>query len=463
MGDPDLIHPALFFDPTRGIASVGVFDSKGEPFLVIMEDGKARRLDTFSNVHPAPMKYPPLAGRWDPKDVDAFLREPTDGGDFHSVLYITQWYLERFIEFVEPAHSTLVACWVIATYFYPLFPAFPRLAIHGERQSGKSKLLGLISEMAFNGLHRVNQTPAGLFRLIEPLRPTFCLDEMEGLRGGKHDDLMSLLNAGYKAGGAVDRVEERQNKWIVVPYSIYAPVAIGSITECGPTLRDRAIVLRMLRGADRDTVNRSLWPNDPLVRIIRNAAYRLALTRWRDVRQSWDQQYIPPGLVGRNRELYRPLLTIAQLADADPEPEPSTTTRLLIESLGLSIPEDWAPEPREPFETAHEVLWVAASELGDRESLPEEARALFAELADKLQSADSITVRPGELVPAVRVALNLLVDSKGGWDHPTAADIGSHLSRFGFEKKRGGGGVHYTVTREVFLDRAKRYGYPAGV
>jgi hypothetical protein len=490
-----IYHPALFFDPSWGIASVGIVDSRGRPFLIILENGKPPRqkdtADAFNSgdVNPAPVKYPPLANRWDPEDLTQFLQDPATGWDFlgfRSVLTLIRDELEHYVDFLEPAHATLVACWIMATYFYPLFPAFPRLAIHGERGSGKSKLLGLIADMAFNGLLRIAPTPANLFRLIEPLRPTLCLDEMEGLNGPGQRELKAILNSGYKDGGAVERVEEYQGKRVTVSYSVYAPIAIGSISEPDATFRDRAIVVRMLRSGDGEKVNRSPWPNSRKVQVIRAACYRLALTRWREVREMFEKGNYPPGLIGRQRELYRPLVAMALLADGEPVPSRSDAARDLAhmevvqEIFGQVFRENGPPEPGVeevedmvlsrlpepeaepgPFENANEVMWVATDELGDRESLPDDGRALFEVLSERLQLSDRITVYPKELEPAVRGALDLPPDPRGPWDHPTSADIGHLLKRYKFERgKRKERGIPYTVSRETFIDRARRYGFP---
>src|SRR5262249_55065871 len=90
-----------------------------------------------------------------------------------------------------------------------------------------------------------------------------------------------------------------------------------------------------------------------------------------------------------------------------------------------------------------------------------DGRALFEVLSDQLQSSDSISVSPRELVPLVRSALDLPLDPRGPDGGPRAADIGNLLKRYGFTKAgRTRQGVTYTVTREMFTERARRYGYP---
>jgi hypothetical protein len=59
---------------------------------------------------------------------------------------------EKYVEFHRSEDAATVVCWIVGTYFFPLFATFPRLNIHGEKGTGKSKLIHLISLLAFNGL-----------------------------------------------------------------------------------------------------------------------------------------------------------------------------------------------------------------------------------------------------------------------------------------------------------------------
>jgi hypothetical protein len=199
-------------------------------------------------------------------------------------------------------------------YFFPLFPTFPRLNLYGERGTGKSKLLQIIACLAFNGFHRISPTPTILFRLSGPLRPTFCLDEMEGL--AKHDsqEIFAILNAGYKMGGAIDRTEGEAGNRQVVMYPVYAPIAPAGISGLNATTTDRAITLSMGRGKDLAKLNRHLSLEDLTFTGLRAGCYRLALTRFSDVRQAWAGLNLPTWLVARHQELDAPLLTIGTLA-----------------------------------------------------------------------------------------------------------------------------------------------------
>src|SRR5262249_22570251 len=145
----------------------------------------------------------------------------------------------------------------------------------------------------------------------EPLRPTFCLDEMEELDRMDAKAIKAILNAGYKAGASVPRTEG-DAKREVVPYEVYAPVALAGIKGLDAVLADRSITVGMQRGIDRTRINSEVTASDPALAGIRAMCYRLTLTCWPVVPKSLDalraRQDSFAILAGRPLELYRPLI-----------------------------------------------------------------------------------------------------------------------------------------------------------
>lgn len=80
-----------------------------------------------------------------------------------------------------------------------------------------------------------------LFRLAEPVRPPFCLDEIEGLAADDRQDILAILNMGYKAGGRVPRCEGDSHT--IKRWTLYCPVALAGIAGVNRVTEDRAITL----------------------------------------------------------------------------------------------------------------------------------------------------------------------------------------------------------------------------
>ena len=312
-----VIHPAL--DIGRKAAFVGIVDHSKKPWVIGYEPTpKAVRYDAGTltksgRLVPPPFAYEPLRGRWPESDLEAFLAQPA-APELSELVPIVRQILCHYVEFARPEDATLCACWIVGTYVHQAFRAFPRLNLHGERGSGKSKLLEIIAALAFNGLLLIDPTPAVLFRLIGPLRPTLCLDEMEGLDGSDDKAIYSILNAGYKAGATVARIEGDASNRRPVGFEVYGPVAFGSITGLNTTTADRSITIHMVRGGDMATINRSVDARDSSFGAIRASLYRSALVWGSRIRNQPVSELVPPFIMGRPRELFLPLLVIAELA-----------------------------------------------------------------------------------------------------------------------------------------------------
>lgn len=421
------LHPALDFDPETGRAAVGVLTRQNQLLLVIgaLQEGGVQLRTVVDPgkelVYPAPERYQPLAGRWEDGDLRAFLGD-SPAPTFAEFLGAIKAALLTHTEFSHLEDADVVACWIAGTYFYPLFTAFPRLNLQGGKGSGKSKVLQLIAEMAHNGLLFVAPTAAILFRLIELLRPTLCLDEMERLDGKDDKPIRDILNAGYKAGATVPRVEgDKERK--VVSYNVYAPVALAGIKGLNEVLADRAITITMRRALSKAKLNREVVHDAPEFRKIRAMGYRLALVGWGNVanaqeavRSRQDEFSI---LSGRLLELYRPLIALGVLAKAHGDGS-------VLSALSAFVQRDHAT----------------------REPLPPEESALFRALEKRLRGADSFTVYGADLVGDLSPQVL------------SAKTATSLLKRFFEPGTKTKHGLPFHITRKDFEERARQQGYP---
>lgn len=414
------IHPALHFD-SDGFASVGILD--GATWRTITSGRAEYQTEALADIlTPTPAPYPALGERWTAEARGAYLKGDAPALSWAATVAILLQVFRDYVELDEDPPYAILALWTLLTYFFPTLPSFPRLNLHGEKGSGKSKTLKLTGALAHNGLWRTAPRAAPLFRLIEALRPTLCLDELEHLDREDRGDIAAILNAGYQAGGAVDRCDPVT--FNVRPFAVYAPVALAGIKGLNAVLADRCITIIMQPGRDRERVNRDvdLSKPDPRFSMVRDLAYRLALTRWRDVRTAWEKVSLPAWLNGRSRELWSPLLALADLV--------ATETRDL----------DLRPA----------LLGLSRPDAEERAELPEQAAAILTALETKLAGANRVTIQPGQLTSDLREAL--------GYDI-TPNLVGLRLKALGFKRDRGRkGGSFYTVTAEaiqMILDRRK--------
>jgi hypothetical protein len=414
------IHPALHFDPD-GFAAVSVLD--GGTWRTITSERKEYPTEALlEGLTPKPSEYPALGERWPTPNRAAFVNGEGSAPSWAAAASLGLELFRDYVEIDSDSSYAMLALWTLGTYSFPIFPSYPRVNCHGEKGSGKSKALKLMAVLGHNGLWRTAPTPATLFRLIESLRPTLCLDELEHMDRDDRGDIAAILNAGYQAGGAVDRCDPVT--FNVRPFAVYAPVAIAGIKGINNVLADRSITIIMQPGRDPARVNKpvDLTAPDPRFAIFRDLGYRLTLTRWRDLRSTWEGLELPGWLNGRSRELWSPLLAMAALV------------------VGEAPDVDLRPA----------LLSMARPDAEDRAELPELAAAILAALEDKLAGADALTIQPGELKEGVSKILGYEV---------TPNTIGLRMKALGFVRDRcRKGGSWYPVSQgriEAIRERRK--------
>lgn len=419
LGRSTPLHPWLHIDAHGAIVS-RMTDS-GTCQLVTSERTSFEAKDVKDLVTAVLRPYHGLHGRWPDADAEAW-RQSGSAPAFSEVLSLMMVALERAVEFPRPEQRALLATWTMGSYFFPLFLAYPRLSLAGEKGSGKSKLMTVLSATAFNALLMVNPTPAVLYRLVQEFRPTLLLDEVEGFSKEDAREILAIVNSGYKAGATVPRCEGKEQKR-VESFQVYAPLALAAIRSVNGTTEDRCIPLVLTRGLDPAHINAEVDPADDTFTTIRSGCYRLLLTRWPAVQEAVAALTPPDWLVARARELWKPLLAIAAVADQE---------------SGLEITRD--------------LLRLARDHVADREDLSDEGAALMEELTERLDGHGStLIVRPGDIAESLQKRL--------GWkDRPTPRLVGSWLKRYGFSPmRRAKGGIPYEVTAEKLELMKVRY------
>lgn len=421
------IHPALHME--NDLATLGIVE-QGPDGLVCeivtsnREEYPAGALAPILTAKANP--YKGIVDRWPTEDRTAWMKGETEPASFSVATGTVLALFSKLLD-VPPATAAILTVWTVATYFHPLFPAFARLFLTGEAGSGKSKAQSIVAGLAWNGLYRIVPTGAGLFRLIEPYRPTYCVSEAERLDGEQRQVLEAVVNEGYMRGGMVDRCDSETQE--PRTFEVYAPVTLGSIKALKGVTESRAISLVMTRGTNREKLNADVNPDDSTFRAVRGLLYRLTLERFRDVVRTLQTLPDPSWLVARERQLWRPLLIVAHLADTGGG------------NLGLT-------------ET---IRAAAKKQTDDRRHPSEEAEALVSVLDERLGGDQETRLHPGDLVEDLKHKLHQ--------DHLTAAGVGHLLRRNGFEKPappgdRDADGVIYLVTRTQLDEIRARYETP---
>jgi hypothetical protein len=126
----------------------------------------------------------------------------------------------------------------------------PRLSIKSpEKGCGKTTLLDTVATLAARPLPSVNVTAAVVFRVVDQFKPTYLIDEADRFLGD-NNELIGIINAGYRKGGRVQRLVGDNHD--VRNFSAWSPVAIASIGRIPDTIEDRSLRVTLRRATDRE-------------------------------------------------------------------------------------------------------------------------------------------------------------------------------------------------------------------
>ena len=284
--------------PSMHELSAGVFEVKGKNLLVRDDPGEYAR-----RVQP----------RWRKESFTAFLsgEHPPDPEVTYRRL---REALTKLIDFAAtPTNADVVCCWVIGTYLYRMFDAYPYLGVLRPMGSGKTKLAAALEEVAFNPQRVDSISTAQIFRSIEVSGGTLILDEQESLAGWQaNSDTLPILRGGYKKGGKVLRSRESDGGFRTEEFDTYGPKVLITTTGIDDLLASRCVGLHMLRSTD--TQGKALVADRAReMRDVRDDLYRLTLEVFPQVREAYRDPEFAPELNARQRERWLPLLSIAKV------------------------------------------------------------------------------------------------------------------------------------------------------
>lgn len=434
-----VLSPALDYVGDVGVVAVPLLVRDGDgkvtrqPYLITSEREQIPLPeDGFVTIGGQPMVVPtePVmlgsSSRWEYRSLEAFLRgaRPNPVETYRAV----ERLFDRYVEFGEAHTTDVLALWTVGTYLYPLFETYPYIGLWGPPGSGKTKTMDVAQHLAFNMRCTADITPAGVYRLMDATRGALGIDEAErlGRRGDPWaEELRQVLNAGYKRGAVATRAEKGPNeRFEVREFAVYGPKMLANIRGLEEVLRDRCIVIPMLR-AKTEKGNLLVREGDEDWAGVRGDLYGVALTFFREVRRIYEEDAGIRVLNNRHGERWLPLLALAKFFEEE-------GVAGLVEAIRKYA--------------------VANARQGERSGLSEWDQALLLALRS-LVKGEVGHVGTGDIVGAMR---KYLPEEEG--DGVTARHVGHGMQRLGLaERRRQARGYVYRVRRVDIEDRMERY------
>jgi hypothetical protein len=234
--------------------------------------------------------------------------------------------IDRFIDFdrslaEQRIMAEAVACYCLSTWLLDAFNVIGFLWPNGERGSGKTHLLHVVSELAYLGQLILAGGSYATLRDLADYGATLAFDDAENLSDPKRTDpdKRALLLAGNRRGAMVTLKELGPDKaWRTRYVNAFCPRLFSAIRLPDLILASRAIIIPLIRTADRaranaDPLEYGLWPHDR--RTLLDDLWAMALANLARMPEfdSWVGQH--SRLAGRNLQPWRALLAVAAWLD----------------------------------------------------------------------------------------------------------------------------------------------------
>ncbi len=243
--------------------------------------------------------------------------------DKNQLCRILKSYILKHFDLKDQREATVLCCWVIGTYIFEIFDAFPRLVFYGPKQSGKSKMLNFLSKICHNSQYTIIPSTAAMFRIIQKWKPTLILDEFNLYSSNENKEVVAILRQGYKQGGQIPRCEKLRIKTEsgsrelqeIVYYDVYCPIAFAGLTINDDQLLDRCIAINLVRSNRFEIVNTRIdrvWFDKERMVTWEGVKEQIQTIFEREkIKEAYEKLqkvYVP--VAGRDWEIWSPLLSI---------------------------------------------------------------------------------------------------------------------------------------------------------
>jgi hypothetical protein len=174
--------------------------------------------------------------------------------------------IDTFIDFgqsigTQKEMCELIASFLLATPFVEAFNVVPFLWINGDKGSGKTQLLTLISMMSFLGQVMLSSGSFASIRDHADNGACLCFDEAENLSGQKADPhKREIFLAGNRRGSTVTLKRlNKDNKWENQYVNMFCPRIFSAIEKPDAVLASRSIIIPMVRTMDKKKGSADIW------------------------------------------------------------------------------------------------------------------------------------------------------------------------------------------------------------
>jgi len=234
--------------------------------------------------------------------------EPVDGAELLSEISVA---IRKHVVMADHCRDT-TALWTLHTYLIDRFLVTPRLGIRSPtKRCGKTTLLDVLGRLVARPLPTTNVTSAAIFRVVERDQPTLLIDEADTFLY-ENDELRGVLNGNRKGSRVLRTVGEDYEPRSFSTYSACAIAVIGALPD---TLHDRSVVVDLKRRLPSEPIESFRLDRTGHLDVLARKAARWTKDHARAI--AAHDPDMPPGIINREADNWRPLLAIADEAGGE--------------------------------------------------------------------------------------------------------------------------------------------------
>ena len=240
--------------------------------------------------------------------------------------------LEKTLYYDEKILYHIHALWIMASYRQDDFDIAPYLQFIAPISSGKTRALEVTSYLAYRGVLYATISPAALCREIDKYHITPCVDQAEFNFYHKSEqgrENYSIWMCGYRRGQFYTRAAQ-ENSDDVIRKDVFGFKALASTRDFDEALSSRSIIFNMKEG---DPEVKDLKEIMDEIQRLRMQLLYFHLIDESPLSEHINAIYECSSATGRLREIYQPLIAVADFLGIDKSPIVSFIERDRIRKL----------------------------------------------------------------------------------------------------------------------------------
>lgn len=330
----DKIFPAIDYRENLGmIYGIKDFDEIGNEITYVgMANKKIYEINKIRNFGIIPTHEENIDSNFCLKAFAEFVNGKTVKANalYSSIKQLFKKYVVVSDEFFD-----VIVSYIMMTYIYILFQVIPYLWINGEKGTGKSTIMKIMSKLCFNPMFCSNVNPANIFRQIDNDGSTIILDEFEKMYGEDKQEIIKILNQGFNIDGVVPRCVGQSNQ--IRKFRSFSPKIMGGISNIDDVLFER-VIKYTTKKVKNITVPKFREDKDTKMELNKlvDDLYIFGLIYAPKIKEIYDKAEVGfKGYTLREDDLWNPLLCIAKIIDTENE-NTNVTDNLLKYAKQLS-------------------------------------------------------------------------------------------------------------------------------